>query len=68
MSDNTSFTQKTDILKVTEAASYLKVSKTLLYELIQKKQIPFTRVSERRIVIRKRDLDEWIEKRSHKSE
>jgi excisionase family DNA binding protein len=68
MSDRSEFTQLPDVLKVTEAASYLKVSKTLLYELIQKKQIPFTRISERRIIIRKRDLDEWMDKRSYKSE
>jgi excisionase family DNA binding protein len=66
MSDESSLTPTPNILKVVEAAKYLKVSKTLLYELIQKKQIPFTRVSQRRIVIRKRDLDEWIERRSHK--
>ena len=65
MSDNT-YTPVQEVLKVVEAAKYMKVSKTLLYELIQKKQIPFTRVSERRIVIRKRDLDEWMEKRSYK--
>jgi excisionase family DNA binding protein len=65
MGDDT-YTPVPEVLKVVEVAKYLKVSKMLLYELIQKKQIPFTRVSERRVVIRKRDLDEWMDKRCYK--
>jgi excisionase family DNA binding protein len=65
MSENT-YTPVPEVLKVVEAAKYLKVSKTLLYELIAKKKIPYTRISERRIIIRRKDLDAWLESRSYK--
>ena len=55
-----------EMLKVADAAVYLRVSKALLYQMIQKKIIPHIRLSERRIIIRKKDLDRWLEARSHK--
>lgn len=57
-----------EMLKVSEAAKYLKVSKALIYQLISKKLIPHIRLSERRVVIRKKELDKWIESRSWKCE
>lgn len=53
-----------EMLKVAEAARFLKVSKALVYQLISRKKIPHVRLSERRVVIRKSDLMKWVEKRT----
>ena len=42
-----------------------KVQQAFMPEQLQKK-IPYTRISERRIIIRKKDLDAWLESRSFK--
>jgi len=49
---------------VPEAAKYLRISKSQLYMLIQRKKIPHVRLTEKRIVIRESELAKWIEKNS----
>jgi excisionase family DNA binding protein len=51
-------------LTVPEAARYLRVSKAQLYAMIQRKEIPHTRVTEKRVIIRMRDLKAWLETRT----
>lgn len=53
-----------EMLKVADAAIYLQVSKALLYAMIQRKEIPHIRLSERRVVIRRSDLEKWLEKKT----
>jgi excisionase family DNA binding protein len=53
---------------VPEVAKYLRISKSQAYILIQKKKLPYIRVSERRIVVRECDLKKWIEQRIEKPE
>jgi excisionase family DNA binding protein len=50
------------LFTVTEVAEYLRLSKSQVYAMIQKKELPFIRVSERRIVVSERDLVAWIQK------
>jgi excisionase family DNA binding protein len=50
------------LFPVTEVAGYLGLSKSQVYAMIQKKELPFIRVSERRIVVSERDLAAWIQK------
>lgn len=57
-------TTSDEMMKVAAAAKYLQVSKALLYQLISRKEIPHIRLSKRRIIIRKRDLEKWLEKRT----
>jgi len=59
-------TTQNEMMKVSEAAKYLQVSRALLYIMIQRKEIPFIRLSERRVIIRRIDLDKWLEKRTWK--
>jgi excisionase family DNA binding protein len=53
-----------DILTVAEAAIYLRVSKAQLYRMIIKKQIPHTRLGEKRVVIRRDQLEAWLKAQS----
>jgi excisionase family DNA binding protein len=53
---------------VKEVAKYLRISKSHAYLLIQKKKLPYIRVSQRRIVVRECDLKKWIERRIEKPE
>ncbi len=50
------------LLTVPEAAKYLRISKSQLYLLIQRKKIPHVRLTKKRIVIRESELTKWIEK------
>lgn len=50
------------LLTVPEAAKYLRISKSQLYLLVQRKKIPYVRLTEKRIVIRESELSKWIEK------
>lgn len=58
-------TYEGEMLKVKDAAAYLKVSKALIYQLIARKEIPYIRLSPRRVVIRKSDLEKWLADRSY---
>ena len=48
------------MLTVPEAARYLRISRAQLYALIQQKKIPHIRLSEKRVVIRAADLEQWV--------
>jgi len=50
------------MLTVLEASRYLRLSRSQVYLMIQKKMIPHIRLSERRIVIRQSDLIAWLER------
>lgn len=49
-----------DILTLEEAVTYLQVSKSYLYKLTFKKEIPFYKPSGKLIYFKKSELDEWI--------
>ncbi len=51
-------------LTVPEAARYLRLSKAQLYAMIQRKEIPHVRISEKRIILRMRDLHAWLDQRA----
>ncbi len=48
------------IMTVPEVARYLKMSKSKLYYLVQRKQIPHIKIG-RNVRIRESDLNRWIE-------
>jgi len=50
------------MLTVLEASRYLRLSRSQVYLMIQKKLIPHIRLSERRIVIRQSDLIAWLDR------
>lgn len=54
------------MLTVPEAARYLRMSRAQVYMMIQQKKIPCIRLSERRVVIRVADLEQWLEGRKQK--
>lgn len=54
------------MLTVPEAARYLRMSRAQVYMMIQQKKIPCIRLSERRVVIRVPDLEQWLEGRKQK--
>ena len=45
---------------VPEAAELLGISKSLVYTLIGRNEIPYCRVGEKRILIPANKLDEWL--------
>lgn len=49
-----------EIFTIPEVAKYLKMSKSKLYYLVQRNQIPHVRIG-RNVRIRKSDLNAWIE-------
>jgi putative molybdopterin biosynthesis protein len=49
-----------EIFTIPEVAKYLKISKSKLYYLVQRNQIPHVRIG-RNVRIRKADLNAWIE-------
>lgn len=51
------------ILTIPEVARYLKVSKSKIYELVSKKEIPHLKIG-RNVRIRQVDLQVWVEKQS----
>jgi excisionase family DNA binding protein len=59
---DTSNTGLEPIMTVPQAARYLKLSKSQLYLLIQKRKIPHIRLTERRIVILEKDLKKFLER------
>jgi excisionase family DNA binding protein len=52
------------IMTVPEVARYLKMSKSKLYYLIQRKQIPYIRIG-RNVRIRESDLNRWLDNYHH---
>lgn len=61
---NQSFRRAEDpILTIPEVARYLKVSKSKVYALVSKKEIPHLKIG-RNVRIRQADLQLWVEKQS----
>lgn len=52
------------LLTVPEVSSYLRLSKSQVYLMLKKRQLPYIRVSERRIVIRQSDLERWLQRQA----
>ncbi len=48
---------------VPEVADYLKMSKSKLYELVKKEEIPFIKIG-RNVRIRESDLMNWLDKKT----
>lgn len=52
-----------ELLNINEAAEYLRVSKHVVYKLIEERKIPFCRMTGgKRVILRKNDLFEWLGK------
>ena len=61
---NQSFHQLEDpILTIPEVARYLKISKSKIYNLVSKKEIPHLKIG-RNVRIRQTDLQKWMEKQT----
>ena len=59
---NQSFHRSEDtILTIPEVARYLKMSKSKIYDLVSKKEIPHIKIG-RNVRIRQTDLQIWMEK------
>jgi excisionase family DNA binding protein len=55
------------ILTVHQVAEYLQLSKSKVYYMIQRRNIPFIRLG-KNVRIRRSDLLQWIEKQTEKTE
>jgi len=51
------------IYTIPEVAEYLKMSKSKVYALVKREEIPFIRIG-RNVRIRESDLNEWLEERT----
>lgn len=52
-----------ELLNINEAAEYLRVSRHVVYKLIEERKIPFCRMTGgKRVILRKNDLYEWLGK------
>jgi len=61
---NQSFHQVEDpILTIPEVARFLKMSKSKIYNLVSKKEIPHLKIG-RNVRIRRTDLQMWMEKQT----
>ncbi len=49
-----------EILTLEEAVTYLQLSKSYLYKLTHRKEIPFYKPSGKLIFFKKSELDQWI--------
>jgi excisionase family DNA binding protein len=49
-----------DLLTVAEAAAYLRLSKAQTYKMITEKKIPHIRLGQKRVVIRRVELEDWL--------
>jgi excisionase family DNA binding protein len=62
---NQSFYRSEDtILTIPEVARYLKMSKSKIYDLVSKKEIPHIKIG-RNVRIRQTDLQIWMEKQTN---
>jgi excisionase family DNA binding protein len=50
------------LMTVSEVAEFLRLSKTQVYGMVSRREIPSIRVSKRRVVIAQSDLVRWIQK------
>jgi excisionase family DNA binding protein len=61
---NQSFHQFEDpILTIPEVARYLKISKSKIYSLVAREEIPHLKIG-RNVRIRRKDLQAWMEKQT----
>jgi excisionase family DNA binding protein len=58
---------KEQYLNVTQAAAYLTLSKSTVYQYLHYKKIPFFKIGER-VVFSKSQLDKWIKKQNKKED
>ena len=56
-----------DLLTVSETAAYLRLSKAQTYKLITEKKIPHIRLGQKRLVIRRTELEKWLEGNSQRA-
>lgn len=54
-----------EILTVPQVAEYLKISKSKLYLLIQRKELPHIKIN-RNVRVRRSDLEKWLNQRTEK--
>ncbi|MCC7352826.1 MAG: helix-turn-helix domain-containing protein [Anaerolineae bacterium] len=52
--------QKDSIMTIPEVAEYLKMSRSKVYQLVQKRRIPYVKMG-RNVRIKESDLVDWIE-------
>ncbi|NRR91414.1 helix-turn-helix domain-containing protein [Winogradskyella undariae] len=52
--------QQKEILTVEDATVYLQLSKSCLFKMTSKKEIPFYKPGGKKIYFKKSELDEWI--------
>lgn len=50
-----------ETMTVREAAQYLKLKTSTIYKLTAARMIPFCRPTGKKIMFRKKDLDEWLD-------
>jgi putative molybdopterin biosynthesis protein len=61
---NESFRRLEDpVLTIPEVAHYLKMSKSKIYDLVSRKEIPHLKIG-RNVRIRQADLQRWMEKQA----
>jgi len=56
-----------DLLTVSETAAYLRLSKAQTYKLITEKRIPHIRLGQKRLVIRRTELEKWLDANSQRA-
>lgn len=53
------------LLKVKDAADFLGLSKSTLYNLIKSRKIPFIRLTQKRVALKESELKLWLERREN---
>ena len=56
-----------EILTIPQVAKYLKISKSKIYYLVKRREIPHSKIG-RNVRIRESDLAKWLEKHKNQSE
>ncbi len=51
---------ETDVMTVPEAATYLRMNVKTLYKLIDERRVPYVRITERRLRLRRSSLVAWL--------
>jgi excisionase family DNA binding protein len=49
-----------EYLNVSEVASWLKMRRSTIYQLVHKRQIPFVKVNARKLLFEKQAIIDWI--------
>jgi len=58
--------QREDKVDVKELTSYANLSRQTIYNLVSTKKIPFRRISEKKVVFDRNEIDEWLKSREQK--